>query len=572
MTILPDDMADEEALLINGNQSKRQTALLACKCTRFKSSFVHTKGGLIVIIWSLLLGLLFELNGALLTHLQSKTFLSVSSIVIVVCYLLYPVFGLLGEKWMRFKVIVVGSSLMSVSYIVLKVITLLVVHHIKPISESKAIWVSFSFVCVPFLLGYVLLGANLIQFGVDQFQFSPSHEISSFIHWYFFALYFCVTFDTTWLSVLRFATSKDSSTRFEFVTFGSGLVIIGTVFCFVCCFRRHLILEPAQNNNPVLLIWKVMRYAQRHRQPVRRSAFTYGETIPSGLDLAKERYGGLFTTLMVENVKSFWYILVLLITTYGFIMLDNTTELASMYSILLDLNGPVSFLETITLKFSNVVSSVTIIVGLLVHQLVIVPFFPKYVPSMLKRIWFGLVAVVLQLGVLTIISCIIHNNMKESFTDMTDFCLHNKSNLTYLDIPLIDLHLPHYSVLLIPQFLSGIAIILIFVSCGSFIVAQGPHNMQGLLIGLWLVVYSLFGVHLASFIPSLAGCNWYYYAVKTIIAGTSVVAYSIAAYRYKYRQCNELSDINERNIITQYTERQINNRENNKLFRYRSSQ
>ena len=37
----------------------------------------------------------------------------------------------------------------------------------------------------------------------------------------------------------------------------------------------------------------------------------------------------------------------------------------------------------------------------------------------------------------------------------------------------------------------------------------------------------------------------------------SVIVYTIAAYKYKYRQRNELSDVNERVIITEYTERQL---------------
>ena len=37
----------------------------------------------------------------------------------------------------------------------------------------------------------------------------------------------------------------------------------------------------------------------------------------------------------------------------------------------------------------------------------------------------------------------------------------------------------------------------------------------------------------------------------------SNVAYTVAAYKYKYRQRNELSDVNERVVIAEYTEIQI---------------
>ena len=47
--------------------------------------------------------------------------------------------------------------------------------------------------------------------------------------------------------------------------------------------------------------------------PLQRSAFTYSDNyIPSRLDFAKERYGGPLTTELVENVKTFLRIVIVL--------------------------------------------------------------------------------------------------------------------------------------------------------------------------------------------------------------------------------------------------------------------
>ena len=43
-----------------------------------------------------------------------------------------------------------------------------------------------------------------------------------------------------------------------------------------------------------------------------------------------------------------------------------------------------------------------------------------------------------------------------------------------------------YLVMILPQFLSGISSIVVTVTGFEFILAQGPRNMQGLLIGLWI--------------------------------------------------------------------------------------
>ena len=53
---------------------------------------------------------------------------------------------------------------------------------------------------------------------------------------------------------------------------------------------------------------------------------------------------------------------------------------------------------------------------------------------------------------------------------------------------------------------------------------------------------------------SWLGCHWEYYAVKSSVVLISVIVYAIAAYICKYKQCNELYDVNERVIIEEYTE------------------
>ena len=80
--------------------------------------------------------------------------------------------------------------------------------------------------------------------------------------------------------------------------------------------------------------------------------------------------------------------------------------------------------------------------------------------------------------------------------------------------------------------------------------------MQRLLIGIWFIYNSIYCLHL-TLASSQYGCYWEYYAVKTGVVFISVIVYTIAACKYKYRQRNELSDVNERVIITEYTERQL---------------
>ena len=79
------------------------------------------------------------------------------------------------------------------------------------------------------------------------------------------------------------------------------------------CFHQKLIKEPV-TVNPVSLIFKVLNYAAKHKYPVQRSTFTYCENEqPTRLDYGKSTYGGPFTTEQVEDVKTFWRILLLIL-------------------------------------------------------------------------------------------------------------------------------------------------------------------------------------------------------------------------------------------------------------------
>ena len=70
------------------------------------------------------------------------------------------------------------------------------------------------------------------------------------------------------------------------------------------------------SKNPYKLVFKVLKFAKDHTNPICHSAFTYREDeLPSRLDLGKEKYGGPFTTEQVEDVKTFVGILGVLLTT-----------------------------------------------------------------------------------------------------------------------------------------------------------------------------------------------------------------------------------------------------------------
>ena len=471
--------------------------------------------------------------------------------VIGLHYLFYPLLGLLSEKWMRYKVILVGIILIFVGFFI-GIVTLVTLYFLH-LNENAVVGICLV-AAFPLLFGHGLFEANVIQFGTDQLQFAPSQQLSSFVYWILYINYSLVAFILLMASIIT-ATVYKNIVYFTFTCiFGYGVLIIIIAVLSFCCFKHHLVIEPAQRNNPIKPIWRVMRYALTHKQPVRRSAFTYGEFPPSRLDLGKERYGGPFTTVQVEDVKSFLYILSILLGTFGFGFHDTKSKIADQYLIFMPTDGPNSFSKNLLLMYPLTVPYLFIVFAVPFYQFIIVPFFSHYIPSMLKRIWIGLLALLVESIITSLISYFMTKDIRNDLID--DMCLTFTNNITFQNELQSDiLTLPFY-IMALPQFLSGISIFFVQFTSIEFILAQGPRTMQGLLIGIRFMHFSIYCLTL-TLSSSWLGCHWEYYAVKSSVVLIFVFVYTIAAYKYKYRQRNELSDINERLIITEYTERQL---------------
>ncbi len=67
---------------------------------------------------------------------------------------------------------------------------------------------------------------------------------------------------------------------------------------------KWLIIEP-KSPQSIKTIYRVLKYAAKHKAPTNRSSFTYWEEdVPSRIDLGKTKYGGPFTVEQVEDVKT----------------------------------------------------------------------------------------------------------------------------------------------------------------------------------------------------------------------------------------------------------------------------
>ena len=435
------------------------------------------------------------------------------SVAECISYIFYPVFGLVGDVcWSKFKMMVAGTIL-SFSGLIIGT-SFLVFVNFKGCTETGcsidiSTYAMASVIAGMFiyLFGLGMFEANAIQFGVDQLQFASNEKLRIFINWYFWHAYISQMINIGVAIAIQFSHFRLIG-KIVFIL-PALLISIVLVSFFLYCFATsqihdYLHIEPlAGHLNPVTHIYRVLKFVLKHNKPVCRSAFTYGET-PSRMDYAKERFGGIFTTDQVEDVKAFCRILILLLSLFGLAFQSGSSGFFSLFGL----------------------QQIVVGVWVPIHMLVIKPCVKSTNSS--RRTIFPKI----QLGLLLTVACNI-------------IMLINNFSFWNLFEPLAAI-------------LYGCSFVLVFLSTLEFILAQAPRSMQGLLIGLWYAYQSLSVVFyfISSYI-TFYETQRYLYAVSTLLSISSLLLFQCVSSWYKYRQRNEYTDVNRQLIIEQYTERQL---------------
>ena len=320
------------------------------------------------------------------------------------------------------------------------------------------------------------------------------------------------------------------------------LIFLG-ISAWIARRKRHWFLIDSGSRNPYKLVYKVIKFAAQHKSPIRRSAFTYCEDeLPSRMDLAKEKYGGPFTTEQVEDVKAFLGILRILITFGSVFMTDMAANSVLIkFSYHLDMNEMFTrwyFIALLEIIHAGGQPEILIIIFIPLYLCVLQPFIHRYIPGMLKRIELAIIIRLLSLLSVFLIDTIGHLNSTTS-------CFICRDNDETLSISMW--------YIIIPCALNTISSMLFYIAAYEFICAQSPHAMKGLLIGTFFTVkgvFQLIGV-LIILIPfitwnsdtSFPSCGFVYYLVNIIVILVGLVAYSWVARRYQYHQRDEPDNI-----------------------------
>ena len=306
--------------------------------------------------------------------------------------------------------------------------------------------------------------------------------------------------------------------------------------------------------NPYKLVYLVTKFARKHKVPVNRSAFTYCEDeVPSGLDLGKTKYGGPFTTEQVEDVKVLYGILKLLCSLGPvFCLIFAVNSVSSIfrdhvlkeyyYSYFNNVQSLGSQVQYVLVE-STLLYYLELVILLPLHLFFIRPFISYYIPGTRARMGMAMLVVILMLVVSLGIDIIAHQE-DDSLRCMLSTNAFSVANHTHTSSAVASF----YYIIIIQQTISRLSELITLISMYEFILAQSPHAMKGLIIGLSFAIRGIFRAFGSLlFLPfvlywkttSLPSCCTVYFSVNIVIGVISLVVYVYNAKKYQYRLRDE---------------------------------
>ena len=525
----------------------------------YKLPWIRSKGAILVLVWNLLFfsgisgaytviirGFMEQVPGFPKSYAWTLT--TAEMVRRIAQTIPFPIAGWLADTYFgRYKVI---RYSMWIVWLVSLLFAVFAVVEYNFNDHNEIFKVAIKYVVHPIAFVALTIGiagfqTNIIPFGTDQMLGASGQELVAFIHWYVWTEYFGFGIVYTFiLGCNAHATDPKVNLLVQSLV-QAGCLTVALSLDFIFC--NWLAIEPGAGN-PLKKTVEIIKFARTHKFPRRRSALTYWEEeIPTGIDLAKHRYGGPFTTEQVEDVRSFCRILLVLaswtISWAVYSGLNGTTaqitnHLQQGYNVLVT-NGRSCYETAIV---DNIVIMVVIIV-VPVYHFIVQPIFYNCIPKMLKKMGIGMFLLIPAALCPLVIDIRGHLSTNET---VPCFLVANASAVN-LDID--------YRWLVIPNILTGLALVIAGPTVFEFICAQAPYRMKGFLIG---IQYSLYGfANAIGFAILLANhfhytrdsqpshgfytCGFWYYSLNLILAIIGFFLICIAAKCYKRRQRDDLS-------------------------------
>ena len=367
----------------------------------------------------------------------------------------------------------------------------------------------------------------MLPFTLDQMIGASAEELSAAVHWYFWGFIISLLIKEVLPYLLTQLHYTTITTSVVFLTLGS--LSLSTVLIMDCLCHKWLDTRD-KTGNPMKLIYEVLNYARKNKYPRLRSAFTYiDEEQPSRLDFGKHKFGGPFTEEEVEDVKTLFRLIPLLVFAIigPFLTLEFYDQLG-LHAIVTT-NQTLEFFHN--LKSTTYYTASFFLIP--VYRFIVYPLVGKYIPSMLKIIGVGIfvcfVSVLINLAVESVLGHFYSNASQCTFDDVT----------ATGTIPI-----PLYWLLIIES-VNGVGVAMTVCSLFEFVMAQTPNRMRGVMMGLVITVigFGVLGTVIHSQIFKISqlrtatpSCVFYYYLVLSLLMLLILVVYVVLAKHYKLRE------------------------------------
>lgn len=540
------DRNEETLKLINKKSKDVSKSCLTCCGNPYRIQFViKSKGALIVLMWAFLLHCVIPISMSIhllslsINAIRKKAHLPkyVSNIIYTTLFVLYPVMGWVADakigryKALKYSIMCIFAAGLC---IVLGYSFHIVTYHVShPFSFKLIAAVLLATGVLLNVCGFACFDANVIPFLTDQILGASGDKLSALIHWYFWLSAICDGIN----NIVQISSLIVGNRYLTFVTLLVHLVC--TLIVLISCFtvKKWLDVTP-KITNPIKLIFKVIVYTVKNKQPRKPSAFVFcSNRTHSRIEYGKKIFGGPFSEEQVEDVKTTLRLLPFIFLSVAFGLQSNpfnyTTKLQQPSIKMTNFNRIVLSLT----EDSAIYYSIFTLIFLTVYHTVLFPLFHKYIPSVLKRIGFGLMLTAISLLYL----CLLDLTAQSTNKYKHDMCLLEHSSYTERNEVKLSFYWGLPAILL-----RAFGEVFVATFSVEFLIAQAPEPMKGVMVGLWFFFYSavrLFSINIyLAFKPisptAYPSCIFYYNMTKTILCFLLVLLYVKFSSRYQFRTRN----------------------------------
>ena len=185
-------MAKESTSLLRSSAIKKSFFPGYIGISYTQSNF-YSKGDLLVLLWALsvLVAQYILIYSFICLPITATHFIIWDSLLITV-FFFFSLLGYLGEKYLRYKLLLIGVFMIAISYILNMVLTALIL--ILHSDLQFYLCILYIVALIPSLFGYGLFISNVTQFGALQLQFAPSTDFAAFARWGICIFIFGTTF------------------------------------------------------------------------------------------------------------------------------------------------------------------------------------------------------------------------------------------------------------------------------------------------------------------------------------------------------------------------------------------